>query len=79
MRNLVTSLVLVAAFGLSVGSFVASELAMHKYAAEELKRVYEKTGGSFSQDAGGYGYGTNCQGKPGTDCVVAFALYARRM
>ena len=71
MRNLVTSLVLVATFGLSVGSSLASELAMHKYAAEELKRVCEKTGGSFSQDAGGYGCGTNCQGKLGTDCVVA--------
>jgi len=46
---LVISLVLVATFGLSVGSSLASELAMHKYAVEELKRVCEKTGGSFSR------------------------------
>ena len=49
MRNLVTSLVLVATFGLSVGASLASELAVHKYAVEELKRVCEKTGGSFSR------------------------------
>lgn len=44
---------------------------MHKPSVEELKNVCDKPGGSFSQDAGRYGCGTNCQGKPETDCVVA--------
>jgi hypothetical protein len=54
-----------------VGLSVASELTMHMYSVDELKGACDKAGGSFSQDAGGYGCGTNCQGKPGTDCVVA--------
>jgi hypothetical protein len=68
----------IAAFGLFVfaaglddGASSASETAMHKYTAAEIKSVCDKVGGSFSQDAGGYGCGTDCQGKPGTDCVVA--------
>ena len=72
MRNLAMPLVvLIGGFGLSFGSSLASETTMHKYTAEELKSVCEKPGGSFSQDAGGYGCGTNCQGKPGTDCIVS--------
>jgi hypothetical protein len=53
------------------GSSWASEVSMHKHSAEELKAVCNKVGGSFSQDAGGYGCGTDCQGKPGTDCIVS--------
>src|SRR5215813_11420747 len=72
MRNLAMPLVvLIGGFGLSFGSSLASETTMHKHTTEELKSVFEKAGGSFSQDAGGYGCGTNCQGKPGTDCVLA--------
>src|SRR5262245_62730609 len=63
--------VLIGGFGLSFGSSLVSETTMHKYTAEELKSVCEKAGGSFSQDAGGYGCATNCQGKPGTDCIVS--------
>src|SRR5262249_60571432 len=72
MRNLAMPLVvLIGGFGLSFGSALASETTMHKYTAEELKSVCEKAGGSFSQDGGGYGCGTNCQGKPGTDFILS--------
>ena len=62
---------LVSAIGTGAGSALASEAAMHKFTADELKSACDKAGGSFSQDANGYGCGTNCQGKSGTDCVVA--------
>jgi len=62
---------LASAIGLGVGPALASEATMHKYSADELKSACDKAGGSFSQDASGYGCGTNCQGKSGTDCVVA--------
>jgi len=71
MRNTTISAILVVIFGFNVGSSMASETTMRKSSAEELKSVCAKAGGSFSQDAGGYGCGTNCQGKPGTDCVLA--------
>jgi len=71
MRNLIVPLILVGAFGLSVGSALAAqEVSLHKHTAAELKSVCDKAGGRFSQNAGGYGCGTNCQGKPGTDCVI---------
>jgi hypothetical protein len=38
--------------------------------AEALKSACDKASGKFSQDAKGYGCGTNCQGGPGTDCIV---------
>ena len=69
MRNSTISVILAVIFGFSVGSSMASETTMRKSSAEELKSVCDKAGGSFSQDAGGYGCGTNCQGKAGTDCV----------
>jgi hypothetical protein len=71
VRHLSVALILVAAFGFNAGSSTASETTMRKFTGEELKSVCDKAGGSFSQDAGGYGCGTNCQGKPGTDCAVA--------
>src|SRR5262245_46345064 len=71
MQNSTISVILAVIFGFSVGSSIASETTMRKSSAEELKSVCDKAGGSFSQDAGGYGCGTNCQGKPGTDCVLA--------
>ena len=71
MRNSTTFIILCVIIALSIGSSMASETTMRKSTAEELKSVCDKAGGSFSQDAGGYGCGTNCQGKPGTDCVLA--------
>lgn len=61
----------IAAFGAGLRTSAASEAAMHKFGADELRRACDKAGGKFSQDPGGYGCGTNCQGKPGTDCIVA--------
>lgn len=47
----------------------AINLRMHS--ADEIKSICEKVGGKFSQDAQGYGCGTNCQDGPGTDCMVS--------
>ena len=63
-------IIFAAILGFSVGSSMASETTMRKSSVEELKSVCDKAGGSFSQDAAGYGCGSNCQGKPGTDCVL---------
>jgi hypothetical protein len=71
MRNSTNFIILNVIIALSIGSSMASETTMRKSTAEELKSVCDKAGGSFSQDAGGYGCGTNCQGTPGTDCVLA--------
>jgi|SRR5690242_16700180 hypothetical protein len=62
---------LVVVIGPAAGSALASEAATHKFTADEIKSACDQAGGSFSQDANGYDCGTNCQGKPGTDCVVA--------
>jgi hypothetical protein len=54
MRNLIVPLILVGAFGLSVGSALAAqEVSLHKHTAAELKSVCDKAGGRFSQNAGG--------------------------
>ena len=54
MRNLIVPLILVGAFGLSVGSTLAAqEVSLHKHTAAELKSVCDKAGGRFSQNAGG--------------------------
>ncbi len=71
VRNLKVSLILIGAFALGIGPSLAQGVSLHKHTAEELKAVCDKAGGSFSQDAEGYGCGTNCKDKPGTDCVVA--------
>ena len=56
MRNLIVPLILVGAFGLSVGSALAAqEVSLHKHTAAELKSVCDKAGGRFSQNAGGMG------------------------
>ena len=70
MRYSTIPIIFAAILGFSVGSSMASETTMRKSSVEELKSVCDKAGGSFSQDAGGYGCGSNCQGKPGTDCVL---------
>ena len=69
MRHLTALLVLTGAFALS-GAALARDLTLPKTNAEELKSVCDKAGGKFSQDAKGYGCGTNCQGGTGTDCIV---------
>jgi len=58
MRNSTNFIILNVIIALSIGSSMASETTMRKSTAEELKSVCDKAGGSFSQDAGGYGCGT---------------------
>lgn len=49
----------------------ANDINLHKHSADEIKAICNKVGGSFSQDADGYGCGTDCRGRPGTDCLVS--------
>ncbi len=52
------------------GAALGRDITLPKTNAEALKSACDKAGGKFSQDANGYGCGTNCQGGTGTDCVV---------
>lgn len=69
MRHLTALLVLTGALALN-GAALARDLTLPKNSAEQLKAACDKAGGKFSQDAKGYGCGTNCQGAAGTDCIV---------
>jgi len=48
----------------------ARDLTLPKTTAEALQAACAKAGGKFSQDARGYGCGTDCNGGPSTDCIV---------
>jgi hypothetical protein len=52
------------------GAAQARDLTLPKTSADQLKKACDKAGGKFSQDARGYGCGTDCAGKAGTDCTV---------
>lgn len=69
MRHLTALLVLTGVLALS-GAAHGRDLTLPKTSAEALKSACDKAGGKFSQDAKGYGCGTNCLGGPGTDCIV---------
>jgi hypothetical protein len=69
LRHLTALLVLTGVLALS-GAALARDLTLPKTNAEALKSACDKASGKFSQDAKGYGCGTNCQGGPGTDCIV---------
>ena len=69
MRSLTVPLVLIAVLGLA-GVCSANDVNLPKQTPDELKAVCAKAGGKFSQDASGYGCGTNCSGGSGTDCTV---------
>ncbi len=69
MRHLTALLVLTGALAFN-GAAPARDLALPKTSPDELKNACEKAGGKFSQDPRGYGCGTDCLGKPGTDCTV---------
>ena len=69
MRHLTALLVLTGALALN-GAALARDLTFPKTNAEALKSACDKAGGKLSQDAKGYGCGTDCRGGPGTDCVV---------
>lgn len=71
MRNLPIVFAVVVA-GLVLGAPAqAATVSMHKHSAEELKSACAKVGGRFSQGPKHYGCGTDCQGGPGTDCIVS--------
>ena len=69
MRSSGVSVLLIAMGAFDVPSF-ASEVSIGRHSADEVKRVCEKVGGRFSQDATGHYCGTDCHGGPGTDCTV---------
>ncbi len=69
MRHLTVLLVLTGALALN-GAALARDLALPITSADEMKSACAKAGGTFSQDAKSYGCGTNCNGGPGTDCIV---------
>jgi hypothetical protein len=56
MRNLIVPLILVGAFGLSVGSALAAqEVSLHKHTAAELKSVAIKPAAGSHRTQGGMG------------------------
>lgn len=69
MQNLTAILILIGTLGLS-GPALASDVNLPKQTPEQMKAVCDKVGGKFSQDTSGYECGTDCHGKPGTDCTV---------
>ncbi len=69
MRHLTALLILTGALALG-GAAHARDLTLPKTGADELKSACAKAGGRFSQDPRGYDCGTDCQGGPGTDCIV---------
>jgi hypothetical protein len=69
VRYPIALLILIGALGLS-GPSLANDITLQKASVEEIKSACAKAGGSFSQDAGGYGCGTDCRGHDGTACIV---------
>jgi len=49
---------------------LARDLTLPKTPAAALQSACDKAGGKFSQGDNIYGCGTDCAGKPGTDCTV---------
>jgi hypothetical protein len=49
---------------------LANDLTLPKTAADALKAACAKAGGKYSEGDNIYGCGTDCAGKPGTDCTV---------
>lgn len=55
---------------LAPGAASARDLTLPAMTPDALKAACAKAGGKFSQDPAHYGCGTDCAGKPGTDCLV---------
>ena len=68
MRS-ITILALLAALAAAAPA-LARDMMLPQTTADELKAACDKAGGKFSQGAAIYGCGTDCNGKPGTDCTV---------
>lgn len=69
MRHLSVFLILIGTLGLGAPA-VARDIYLPKETPDQIKAVCDKVGGKFSQDSSGYECGTDCHGKPGTDCTV---------
>lgn len=69
MRKLTVPLILLGVVALS-GPAAAADITLRNHTVDEIKAACDKAGGKFSQDAHGYGCGTDCAGKPGTACTV---------
>ncbi len=69
MRILSALLILNATLALALPAS-ARDLTFPKTTADQLKAACDRAGGQFSQGDRNYGCGTDCQGKPGTDCMV---------
>ncbi len=76
MRHLTIALILIGILGIS-GPSLARDITLRKHTPAEIKTACEKAGGKFSQDAKGYGCGTDCHGSRGTDCTVFCPTDAR--
>ncbi len=72
MRHQTALLVLIGVLAVT-GPALARDVTLKKTSAEELKSACDKAGGKFSPGDKRYGCGTNCQGGPGTDCIVSCA------
>lgn len=73
MRTITALIVPAGALALSLALGAPSlgrDLTLPKTTAEQLKTACAKAGGKFSQGPDSYGCGTDCQGGPGTDCIV---------
>lgn len=77
MRSLTALLILTSALALCLALSLAlprpasaRDLTFPKTSAGQLKAACDRAGGKFSQGDRNYGCGTDCQGKPGTDCMV---------
>lgn len=72
VRHVIRLLILVGAvsvMGLGAAS-LAREATLGKATLDQIKSVCDKVGGKLSQDANGVGCGTDCHGRPGTDCTL---------
>jgi hypothetical protein len=73
VRTITALLVLTGALVLSLalsGAAPARDMTLPKTTAEQLQAACDKAGGKFSAGDRNYGCGTDCAGKPGTDCIV---------
>ena len=69
VRHFTVLLVLTGALAAGAPS-LANDLTLPKTAADALKAACAKAGGKYSEGDNIYGCGTDCAGKPGTDCTV---------
>lgn len=69
MRYLSAAFVLTGALALGAPA-LARDIYLPNQTPDQLKAVCDKVGGKFSQDTSGFECGTDCHGKPGTDCTV---------